>query len=324
MNDVSHYATNASGIEVIELARYMSFDTGNALKYLARFRDKNSPQEDLLKAVDYLQDAVAILGEHINDQTFYQHSNKNLDFQKIRTFIENEQSVYIREALYLTFQLEIFGNSGLLSANTIIESLKEYANEIYAKEEAERIRAIREQELCEAAEKYMELDPLNVKYESAVPIGTPIDENGNIETPKTNDVAWENVDKLVAPSLNALFETEQDNTGWITSTTGDNRVENAEKAEKMKEAKKNSVSDVLLEKLNTQMLQTDYTNAKDITVDECNKIHKECINQTSTEEHKKQLTEQIEENKKDIEAAQRSAKRKKVKKEPKEVIQGTY
>ena len=139
MNDVSHYATNASGIEVIELARYMSFDTGNALKYLARFRDKNSPQEDLLKAVDYLQDAVSILGEHINDQTFYQHSNKNLDFQKIRTFVENEPSVYIREALYLTFQLEIFGNSGLLSANTIIDSLKEYANEIYAKEEAERI-----------------------------------------------------------------------------------------------------------------------------------------------------------------------------------------
>lgn len=317
MNDVSHYATNASGIEVIELARYMSFDTGNALKYLARFRDKNSPQEDLLKAVDYLQDAVAILGEHINDQTFYQHSNKNLDFQKIRTFIENEQSVYIREALYLTFQLEIFGNSGLLSANTIIESLKDYATDIYAKEEDERIRAIREQELCEAAEKYMELDPLNVKYESAVPIGTPIDENGNIETPKTDDVTWENVDNMVAPSLNALFETEQDNTGWITSTTGDNRVENAEKAEKMKEAKKNSVNDLFNEK-------TEYTNAKDITVDECNKLHEEWINQTSTEEHQKQLTEQINENKKDSEAAQRSAKRKKVKKEPKEVIQGTY
>lgn len=296
MNDVSHYATNASGIEVIELARYMSFDTGNALKYLARFRDKNSPQEDLLKAADYLQDAVSILGEHINDQTFYQHSNKNLDFQKIRTFVENEPSVYIREALYLTFQLEIFGNSGLLSANTIIDSLKEYANEIYANEEAERLRAIREKELCEAAEKYMELDPLNI---SAVPMGTPIDENGNVETPKTDDVTWENVDNMVAPSLNALLETEQDNTGWITSTTGDNRVENAEKAEKMKEAKNNSVSDALLEKLNTQMLQTEHTNAKDV---------------------------KIKENKKDVdaEASQRSAKRKKVKKEPEEVIQGTY
>ena len=258
MNDVSHYATNASGIEVIELARYMSFDTGNALKYLARFRDKNSPQEDLLKAADYLQDAVAILGEHINDLTFYQHSNKNLDFQKIRNFIENEHCVYIREALYLTFQLEIFGNSGLMSANTVIESLKEYANEIYAKEEAERLRAIREQELCEAAEKYMELDPLNIKYASAVPMGTPIDENGNVETPKSDDDTWKNVDNMVAPSLNALLETEQDNTGWITSTTGDNRAENAVKAEKLKEATA-EVNALLNGK-------TESTNAKDITV----------------------------------------------------------
>ena len=316
MNDVSHYATNASGIEVIELARYMSFDTGNALKYLARFRDKNSPQEDLLKAADYLQDAVAILGEHINDLTFYQHSNKNLDFQKIRNFIENEHCVYIREALYLTFQLEIFGNSGLMSANTVIESLKEYANEIYAKEEAERLRAIREQELCEAAEKYMELDPLNIKYASAVPMGTPIDENGNVETPKSDDDTWKNVDNMVAPSLNALLETEQDNTGWITSTTGDNRAENAVKAEKLKEATA-EVNALLNGK-------TESTNAKDITVDECNKLYEEWLDQTSNEEHKMRQTEKLKEDTKALNVARRSLKSDKRKKEPEEVIQGTY
>lgn len=315
MNDVPHYHTNASGIEVIELARYMSFDTGNAFKYLARFRDKDNPQEDLLKAADYLQDAVAILGEHINDQTFYQQSHKHLDFQKIREFIEYEPSVYIREALYLTFQLEIFGNAGLLSASTIIDSLKEYATEIYAKEEADRIRAIREKELCEAAEKYMEIDPLNVKYESAVPIGTPIDENGNIETPKEADPVWEHIDKLVAPSVNALFETEQDNTGWITSTTSDNRAANAEKAEKIKAATA-EVNALLNGK-------TEYAKANDMTVDECNQKYEDWIKQTSTEEHKQQLTEQIDENAK-AKAAHRRAKLKKFKKEPNEVIQGTY
>lgn len=46
----SHYSGRNIGYECIDLAAYQMFCTGNAIKYLWRFRDKGKPLEDLQKA----------------------------------------------------------------------------------------------------------------------------------------------------------------------------------------------------------------------------------------------------------------------------------
>lgn len=45
-------------IECIDVTRYLSFNVGNAIKYLWRCDLKNSPVEDLRKAVWYIQDEI--------------------------------------------------------------------------------------------------------------------------------------------------------------------------------------------------------------------------------------------------------------------------
>lgn len=67
----SHYTwlKELCGIEVIDIARHMDFDLGNALKYILRAGHKNEEGltnkekmiEDLEKAIFYLKDKVCIL-----------------------------------------------------------------------------------------------------------------------------------------------------------------------------------------------------------------------------------------------------------------------
>lgn len=46
----THYTRRNIGYECIDIAQYQSFCTGNAIKYLWRYRDKGKPLEDLEKA----------------------------------------------------------------------------------------------------------------------------------------------------------------------------------------------------------------------------------------------------------------------------------
>lgn len=69
VNHPTHY-TAYPGIEIIQLTRHMSFNRGNAVKYVSRagLKDKNTEVQDLEKAVWYLQDEIAMLkGEHNKD-----------------------------------------------------------------------------------------------------------------------------------------------------------------------------------------------------------------------------------------------------------------
>ena len=69
----SHYTwlKELCGIEVIDIARYLDFDMGNALKYLLRagkkseegYTDKEKEIQDLKKAVWYLNDKIKMLEE---------------------------------------------------------------------------------------------------------------------------------------------------------------------------------------------------------------------------------------------------------------------
>lgn len=57
VNHPSHYTSHPSGVETIEMTRHLPFDLGNALKYVMRRGLKGSAQQDIEKAIWYLDDA---------------------------------------------------------------------------------------------------------------------------------------------------------------------------------------------------------------------------------------------------------------------------
>lgn len=50
INHPTHYTSRNIGYECIDITQYQSFCTGNAIKYLWRYKSKGSPFEDLKKA----------------------------------------------------------------------------------------------------------------------------------------------------------------------------------------------------------------------------------------------------------------------------------
>lgn len=61
VNHPIHYTSNPSGIECIQVTRYMNFNLGNAVKYIWRSGAKDPAKlvEDLKKARWYLDDEIA-------------------------------------------------------------------------------------------------------------------------------------------------------------------------------------------------------------------------------------------------------------------------
>lgn len=53
-----HYTAHPSGIECIEITRHLSFNRGNAIKYLWRCGKKDSVNQELKKAIWYLNDEI--------------------------------------------------------------------------------------------------------------------------------------------------------------------------------------------------------------------------------------------------------------------------
>lgn len=60
VNNPSHYTSHPSGIECIDVTRHMSFNLGNATKYIWRCDLKKDAIEDLKKAVFYLNDEIKL------------------------------------------------------------------------------------------------------------------------------------------------------------------------------------------------------------------------------------------------------------------------
>jgi hypothetical protein len=54
VNCPKHYTSHPSGIECIQITEHMSFNLGNAIKYLWRADEKGAPVEDLKKAAWYI------------------------------------------------------------------------------------------------------------------------------------------------------------------------------------------------------------------------------------------------------------------------------
>lgn len=59
INHPKHYTSHPSGVECITVTEHMSFNVGNAIKYLWRADDKGSPIEDLKKAAWYVAREIA-------------------------------------------------------------------------------------------------------------------------------------------------------------------------------------------------------------------------------------------------------------------------
>jgi uncharacterized protein YlzI (FlbEa/FlbD family) len=60
VNHPPHYTTHPSGIETIQVTRHMTFNLGNAMKYIWRagIKDEAKHIEDLKKAVFYINDEI--------------------------------------------------------------------------------------------------------------------------------------------------------------------------------------------------------------------------------------------------------------------------
>lgn len=54
-----HYVSHPSGVECITITEHMSFNVGNAVKYLWRADEKGAPIEDLEKARWYVDREIA-------------------------------------------------------------------------------------------------------------------------------------------------------------------------------------------------------------------------------------------------------------------------
>lgn len=50
-----HYNKHPSGVECIDVVEHMTFNLGNAVKYIWRADHKNNAEEDLKKAAWYIQ-----------------------------------------------------------------------------------------------------------------------------------------------------------------------------------------------------------------------------------------------------------------------------
>lgn len=58
VNNPKHYTSHPSGVECIDVTRHMSFNLGNATKYIWRCDLKKDAIEDLRKAIFYLNDEI--------------------------------------------------------------------------------------------------------------------------------------------------------------------------------------------------------------------------------------------------------------------------
>lgn len=58
VNQPPHYTQHPSGVECIEVTRHMSFNLGNAIKYIWRADLKGDSIEDLKKAAWYINDEI--------------------------------------------------------------------------------------------------------------------------------------------------------------------------------------------------------------------------------------------------------------------------
>ncbi|MBO7691854.1 MAG: DUF3310 domain-containing protein [Methanobrevibacter sp.] len=127
VNTPNHYRTHESGLEAIEITRYLIGDLSNAWKYAMRYEDKNTPKKDVLKLCWYLTDFKNNFIDENNECT------ANIDVpvfvkERMLKVIDTEPVVEIRNAFNQIYTTVSAG--GLLfpkAYDKTISDLKVYA-----------------------------------------------------------------------------------------------------------------------------------------------------------------------------------------------------
>ena len=130
VNTPKHYRTHESGLEAIEITRWLIGDLSNAWKYAMRYEDKNTPKKDVMKLCWYLNDFHKhfinmnneVTNTTLNDLPSYVIS----DMLKV---IDNEPVPQIKEVFKQI--LTLYECKGILIPsewNKMLDDLVSYAN----------------------------------------------------------------------------------------------------------------------------------------------------------------------------------------------------
>lgn len=129
INKASHYNLHKSGIETIDVTRWLNFDLGNCWKYCMRYKNKESAEKDLLKALYYINDFTENFIDYNNDST-YIHKLPSDIVSNMCAIIDAEESPIIKaifeQILSITTQNGIMDPIAYKNA---IENLKKFAKE---------------------------------------------------------------------------------------------------------------------------------------------------------------------------------------------------
>ncbi len=105
INHPPHYTSHESGIECIDIVRYLPYSLGNAVKYLWRAGLKTEDKtKDLRKAVWYIQDYID------NDKMFYLFEKNCLLQPIISEFISNTKKFAALKVFLELINQEIYVN----------------------------------------------------------------------------------------------------------------------------------------------------------------------------------------------------------------------
>ena len=123
VNKPKHYRSHESGIEAIEVTRWLQFDLGNCWKYCMRYRDKGTPKKDLMKAKWYIDDFRKHFIDYNNDSTFMHKVSEDV-IEKMCKITECEP----REEIKHMFEqlMIIVTQNGILDTKTFDTVLYEF------------------------------------------------------------------------------------------------------------------------------------------------------------------------------------------------------
>lgn len=124
VNHPSHYTSSKSGVEVIEVTRCLCGSLSNCFKYIARYSGKFNPQEDVRKAVFYLNDYK----EH--PMMAYTCEKPEYVLDLIQKFIDVEEVDAIKNAMmFISNIVKLSANIPYteMSGNKVIEDLTAFA-----------------------------------------------------------------------------------------------------------------------------------------------------------------------------------------------------
>ena len=137
VNHPEHYNKSDSGVETINIARYLDFDCGNALKYLMRFRYKQKPREDLEKAIWYLKDKCLTTDLTISVDRLNCYINVPYNeevYQFILAVVRTETNIYVRNAITLIAEYATFGAPIFVEPYAVICELEDHIDDVLKEE----------------------------------------------------------------------------------------------------------------------------------------------------------------------------------------------